>query len=122
VNFQPELARLVLEGRKTVTRRLANGNPRSPWWRERCALAAGDSFAVCPGRGKRAVGRARVLSVARVSLGRLDEAEAAREGFGSPREFERAFTGINVRYDPRAIVWRIEFELLACEGREVAAA
>ncbi len=122
MNFQPELARAVLDGRKTVTRRLASSNPRSPWSRERCGLRAGDSFAVCPGRGKPAVGRARVLAVARVSLGRLDEREAAREGFGSAKEFERAFTIINGGYDPDAIVWRIEFELLARDGQQTAPA
>jgi hypothetical protein len=118
VNFRPELARALLDGRKTVTRRLTSRNPRSPWWSERCGLSAGDSFAVCPGRGKRAVGRARVLSAVRVPLGRLDEREAAREGFASPQEFERAFTTINGGYDPHAVVWRIEFELLHHNGQE----
>lgn len=102
----------MLDGRKTVTRRLVKENPRSPWWLDRCALAAGDSFAMCPGRGKRAVGRARVVSVARVPLGRLDEQEAAREGFRSAAGFERAFAAINDGYDPGAVVWRIELELL----------
>lgn len=43
----------------------------------------------------------------------LTWAEAAREGFDSPREFEKAFAEINGTYDPEALVWRIEFELLA---------
>jgi hypothetical protein len=116
VNFQPELAREVLEGRKTVTRRLVSGNPRSPWWRERCLLGAGKPFAVCPGRGKQAVARACVVSAARVALGRLDEAEAGREGFASVAAFERAFAAINGGYDPDALVWRIEFELLEQAG------
>ena len=120
MNFQPELVRAVLDGRKTVTRRLASSNPRSPWSRERCGLAAGDSFAVCPGRGKPAVGRARVLGVARVSLGRLDEREARARASAAP-EFERAFTIINGGYDPDAIVWRIEFELVARDGQEAPA-
>ncbi len=111
MNFQPELARAVLAGRKTVTRRLVSDNPRSPWWRERCGLGAGKPFAVCPGRGKRAVARARVISASRVALGWLDEAEAGREGFASVAAFELAFAAINGGYDPRAVVWRIEFEL-----------
>jgi hypothetical protein len=118
VNFRPQLARALLDGRKTVTRRLTSRNPRSPWWRERCGLSAGDTFAICPGRGQPALGRARVVSVARVPLGRLDKREAAREGFASPQEFERAFTTINGGYDPHAVVWRIEFELLHHNGQE----
>jgi len=47
-----------------------------------------------------------------VPLGRLDEREAAREGFGSAAGFERVFAAINDGYDPGAVVWRIEFELL----------
>ena len=121
MNFRPDLARAVLDARKTVTRRLASDNPRSPWWRERCGLGAGDSFAVCPGRGQRAVCRARVISAARVSLGRLDEREAAREGFASAQEFERAFAAINGGYDPDVVVWRIEFELLDRYDQEEAA-
>ena len=51
-----------------------------------------------------------------MSLGHLDGAEATREGFASAIDFEQAFTAINGRYDPRAIVWRIEFESLAHSG------
>ncbi len=116
MNFQPELARAVLDGRKTVTRRLVSDNPRSPWWRARCGLEAGEPFAVCPGRGKHAVGRGRVIRVSRVALGRLDEVEAGREGFASVAAFERAFAAINGVYDPDAVVWRIEFELLENGG------
>jgi hypothetical protein len=121
VNFQPELARAVLEGRKTVTRRLVSANPRSPWWQERCRLTPGASFAVCPGRGKPAIGRALVLGVTKMPLGRLDAQEAAREGFASASEFEDAFAAINGGYDPSAIVWRIEFTPLTPDHEEACA-
>ena len=78
--FRPELAAMVIAGEKTVTRRLCSENPRSPWWRERCALRPGQSFAVQPGRGKQSIGRARASSVQRELLGRLSDQEARREG------------------------------------------
>ena len=55
-------------------------------------------------------------------LGRLDEQEAAREGFRSAVEFERAFAAINDGYDPGAVVWRIELELLERYDAEAEAA
>ncbi len=110
MNFQPQLAQLVMAGQKSVTRRIANGNPRSPWSADGCKLKIGADYAVCPGRGKPAIGRARVLSVALVRLGHLSTEEARREGFDSPAAFEAAFARINGRYDPDAMVWRVEVE------------
>ncbi|MEV4415441.1 ASCH domain-containing protein [Catellatospora sp. NPDC049609] len=122
MNFQPHLAQLVLAGAKTVTRRLASSNPRSPWSIDGCGLRVGADYAVCPGRGKHAIGRARVVSVSLMPLGHLDTAEARREGFDSPDAFEAAFAQINGRYDPAALVWRVELELVvpgtpqSCDG------
>jgi len=68
VNFRPELAAKVMAGEKTVTRRLCSDNPRSPWWWEDCSLRVGKDYAVCPGRGKHAIGRVRIVSVERLRL------------------------------------------------------
>lgn len=111
MNFQPELAEKVMRGEKTVTRRLASDNPRSPWWRGGCSLVVGRDYAVCPGRGKHAIGRVVVTSVLRMRLGHLPESEARREGFASAAEFEAAFAEINGFYDPDAVVWRVGFEV-----------
>lgn len=108
MNFRPELAQMVMVGQKTVTRRLVSENPRSPWWREKCALQPGRSYAVCPGRGKDALGRVTVVSVRRERLGLVGDIEARREGFASRQDFEAAFTAINGSYDPGALVWRVE--------------
>jgi hypothetical protein len=81
VNFQPELAAKVMAGEKTVTRRLVSDNPRSPWWRERCSLKVNHTYAVCPGRGKHAIGRVRIVSVRQERLGWLGADEELREGF-----------------------------------------
>jgi hypothetical protein len=109
--FQPELARLVLEGRKTVTRRLCSENPRSPWWRERCVYVEGKVFAVQPGRGKPSIGRARVVSCRKELLGLLTHEDAEQEGFADISEFMGAWRAINGRYLTHAMVWRIEFEV-----------
>lgn len=110
MNFRPELAVAVMFGAKTVTRRLVSENPRSPWWRERCSLVVGRNYAVCPGRSKPAIGRARVVSVRLEALSLLDTGEARREGFPTYAAFVEAWTAINGSYDPAALVWRIELE------------
>jgi hypothetical protein len=91
-------------------------NPRSPWWREQCSLKVDHTYAVCPGRGKHAIGRVRIVSVRQERLGDLDDAEARREGFADARAFVDAFEAINRCYaDPDALVWRVEFALVPAE-------
>lgn len=86
MNFRPELAAKVMAGEKTVTRRLVSDNPRSPWWREKCSLKLGRVYAVCPGRGKHAIGHVRVLAIRRERLAAVGLSEAQLEGFGSVTE------------------------------------
>lgn len=82
--FQEELAIRIFRGEKTVTRRPARENPNSPWWKGGCSYRPGRDYAVCPGRGRRGIGRIKVLSVRLLPLGDLSPAEASREGFASP--------------------------------------
>jgi hypothetical protein len=110
MNFRPDLAEAVMAGRKTCTRRLVSDNPKSPWWREKCAYRVGQEVAICPGRGKHNIGKARVTSVARMALGRVDDAEAKREGFPNWERFYIAWSVINGSYDADALVWRIGLE------------
>lgn len=119
MNFKPYLAAAVTRREKTATRRLVSENPRSPWWREKCAYRVGQDVAICPGRGKTAIGRATITSVERMPLGRLTPEEARAEGFRAgpvrttaPYEFEKAWTEINGSYDPDALVWRIGLEAI----------
>jgi hypothetical protein len=112
VNFRPELAAAVMDGRKIVTRRLLNGNPRSPWGPD-CRLRPGRDYAVCPGRGKDAIGRVRIVSVRLEQLNILGAYEAEREGFASVWEFEAAWESIHGTYDPALWVWRVEFEVVS---------
>ena len=113
MNFQPELAAKVMAGEKTVTRRLVSLNPRSPWSRERCSLVVGRDYAVCPGRGKNAIGRVRIVSVEQLHLGqRMTTAEARAEGFSSRAEFKSAWIDINGEWSDGVLVWRVEMETL----------
>ncbi len=109
MNFRPELAAKVMAGSKTVTRRPMSDNPRSPWYRGGCSLWPERPYAVCPGRGKHAIGRVEVLSIAAVRLGDVDDAEAVREGFAHRAEFTEAWRSINGSWGPGEIVWRVEF-------------
>jgi hypothetical protein len=99
-----------MSGEKTVTRRIASANPRSTWSAAGCKLRVGRDYAVCPGRGRKAIGRARVLGLTLIPLGRLTPDEARREGFDTVTAFEHAFTEINGGYDPHALVWRVELQ------------
>jgi hypothetical protein len=111
MTFREELAAAVMAGAKRVTRRAASQNPRSPWYVGGCSLVVGRDYAVQPGRGKPAIGRARIVSVRLDALGRLSEREAELEGFPSAQAFEDTFAALNGgRYDPTVPVWRIELE------------
>jgi hypothetical protein len=112
VNFQPELAAKVMTGEKTVTRRQMSDNPRSPWFRDQCRLVEGRTYAVCPGRGKHAIGRVSVTSVQMTLLHNIDGDEACLEGFATREDFVEAWKAINGSFLDDA-VWRIEFEVVA---------
>lgn len=112
MNFRPELAEKVMAGEKTVTRRLVSENPRSPWWRERCAYQPGKVFTVNPGRGQVNIGTAVVIDVCLVPLDPISDDEARAEGFEDAAAFWDAFNAINKGkdVDPGTDVWRISFE------------
>lgn len=107
MNFRDDLAAAVMAGTKTATRRIVSDNPRSPWWREKCAYRVGQQVAICPGRGKHQIGKATVTSVERMRLGHLADAEAHAEGFICVLAFQEAWTAINGVYVSGEIVWRI---------------
>jgi hypothetical protein len=113
VIFRPELAAKVMAGEKSVTRRAFSDNPRSPWYRFRCAYIKGKRFTINPGRGKVRIGEARVISCRAVQLGALNKAEAHMEGFASVSAFVTAWSEINGTWDVEAFVWRIEFEVVS---------
>jgi hypothetical protein len=115
----------VLSGQKTQTRRLARDTdrlwtvevedrqPEKVLWRgDRAKWRTGRDYAVQPGRGKKAIGRIRLLDIRYQHLGHVKEVEARAEGYGSLNEFEEAWTRIHGYYDAEQPVWALEFRLI----------
>lgn len=113
--FKPEMVEKILGGEKTVTRRPVKFDAVTSAWLP-CRYEVGKDYAVQPGRGKKAVGRIRVLSVVRrrIELFTLSSRvrEAQREGFKDWWAFKRYWTALYGSWDAAQLVDRIEFELL----------
>lgn len=120
--FSPDLAEKVVAGTKTVTRRPRTGSNPSGlpggWVDEPCRYKAGKTYAVQPGRGKKAFGRICVLSVRPEYMTDLDDDEARLEGFQNTSEFVAKWLAIYGKGSWLDIVWRIEFQLVPDEGTD----
>lgn len=100
--FEPTFCDKIQAGRKTVTRRPANGRP--------CPHQCGSIQKVQPGQGQPALpGRMHILSVSLEKLRDVSDADAKRSGFPSRRKLLRYW---GERYGGRSTqpVYRIEFE------------
>jgi len=115
----------VLSGHKTQTRRPAGDTdrlwtvevedrqPEKVLWRgDRTKWRTGRTYAVQPGRGKKAIVRIRLLDIRYQLLGHVAEEEARAEGFVNLDEFERTWTKIHGHYDAERPVWALEFRLI----------
>lgn len=110
--FKPDLCAKVLAGEKTQTRRpvkwaagaLVSVEPPIP-----CQYRVGRDYAVQPGRGQKAVGRIRVLEVARVCVESIDGWDAVAEGFESRAAFLDWWRGFYGTVQGEC--WRIRFVL-----------
>ena len=97
----------VLGGTKTQTRRLVNlgdiammdaetqcidhvltGAGRKRW-------QVGKTYAIQPGRGKKAVGRFAVTAIRREDVRTISEADARLDGFSAPADFWLAWTSMH---------------------------
>jgi hypothetical protein len=119
--FKPDLALLVMDGAKTVTRRAVNDNPRSLWGGQREVRGV---HAVVPGRGLHQVGKVEVTRVdrERLHLVMTRPGEARREGFATPDAFKARWLAMHGSWDPVAWVWRVQFhvvEVAPCTCRPV---
>jgi len=102
--FRPQLARLIVAGRKTQTRRRRHD--------QTCRYAPGRTYAVQRGRGAPAIARIEIVSIEPQTLGEITFAEARREGFRTRNEFFEYWRRL---YSHRADCWE-------CDASELAAA
>jgi hypothetical protein len=123
--FAADLADKILAGKKTVTRRprkvdpwTAGTGPGGGGRAEPCRYQVGRTYSIQPGRGKKGVGRIRILSVRMENLCDMDNHEARLEGFGTLRDFENRWLTLYPGAHWLDPVWRIEFALVpaAAEG------
>jgi hypothetical protein len=117
----------VLSGAKTQTRRLVKAG-ESLTADGTCICAAsgrklyqvGRTYAVQPGRGKRAVARIRIVGLRHESLGDISAEDARAEGFSSPSAFLEAWRAIHgARTSLSAEVWIIAFRLECLVANEL---
>ncbi len=94
---------LVMSGRKTQTRRVVKRPDELPRWQ------VGKTYAVQPGRSKRAVARFKALEVRRELVTDISEEDAHAEGFSGRADFLAAWR--KMHGDKASDVWAITFEL-----------
>lgn len=103
--FSPEFTDAIQSGRKTVTRRPANGQP--------CSHRVGSIQKVQPGQGQPALpGRIQITKISLEPLAEITGADARREGFRG-RHPRTAFLNAWDHYyglPMKRLVYRIEFE------------
>jgi hypothetical protein len=103
--FKPELAKLIIQRKKTQTRRtITDRSLAHPYLAQK-------SYAVCPGRGKRAMCRITMTEVRQERLGDLSLKDAKREGFVTTQEFFDYWTQLYGSVDHDQTVWVLSFTL-----------
>jgi hypothetical protein len=134
--FKPEMIEAIKKGRKTQTRRIQKPNEYMVWRRfGDCVLAdgrrkwqVGRTYAICPGRGQKSVGRILITDIRREPLRSILSEEALQEGvvidvtyalrggdeFAALVAFRKLWNSINrkpgTRWEDNPDVWVLEFE------------
>lgn len=111
--FTEAMVEAMREGRKVETRRVANDNPRSPWFREKCSYKLGKPYAIVPGRSKPGIGFLELVEEPR--LGPVDSIThlgARREGFANRASFLMYFGTLHGEFDLSMQVWALHFKIL----------
>ena len=117
MNFTPENAAKVMRGEKTMTCRRVPDNryEDGEYLPVRCRYEVGRTYAVCPGRGKKAIGRIVVLAIRRweraMSAIHLPDLAWA-EGFKSISEWQTEYERLNGEGSLEEPCYRIEFRLV----------
>ena len=108
MQFKPELAALVMAGTKRQTRRPVKpgqellitdmaGGYRGVACNGRNVYEVGKDYAVCPGRGKHAVGRILITEIRQEDVREIEHEDVIAEGFQHRGEFFEVWTNF---YDP----------------------
>ena len=106
--FGSPLFKMVLCGKKTVTRRRVKG------YDDKCRYKVGRTYAVQAGRGFKGAGRIEILSVKKEHLWQIStQGEHKKEGFNSLEEFFGYWTYLYKKIDLDTSVWRIEFKVVS---------
>lgn len=97
MNFTPENAQNVIAGTKTQTRRICgnndaansdatfNANIIEVFRNSKSKWRVGRTYAVCPGRGKKSIGRIRITNIRLESVQDISRKDAIAElGWGKP--------------------------------------
>jgi len=106
---------LILEDKKTATRRLVNpndrllDNPKRVEANGRIKWQVGRTYALQPGRGQKAVGRIRITDIHKQPLGQMTIEDAVAEGYPSLDDFRQIWLQIHDDFDPDLAVWVITF-------------
>jgi hypothetical protein len=119
---------LLLVHRKSQTRRVKKPHEalihHNGMWRveskseksHRIAYNVGQTYAVQPGRAKKAVAYIKLTGIREEAVGDISESDAIAEGFDSREAFFATWRGIHgAKADMQQRVWVLEFELLEDE-------
>jgi hypothetical protein len=128
VNFRPKMVAAIRRG-KCETRRVANDNPNSPWFRGGCPYHVPrldierieKTYAICPGRGKAGVGRLRLVDEPKLQVVEdITDLGARREGFDNRDDFLAYFKKLNPKSGLDTEVWAIHFEVVSWDMERLA--
>lgn len=99
--FRPDHARMILQGRKTQTRRRVRPGETE------CRYRQGQSYAVQHDRQKPSIGRLVIVSAAPQQLGDLTLRDAKAEGFRTRRDFLDFWRGLFPTMSLEDPVWAL---------------
>jgi len=121
--FKDKLCQKVLDGTKTQTRRLVKDGDSFTHWPMACVFGKtrlrfreNQTYAVQPGRGKKAIGRIGIVKIRKECLNAITYDDAQAEGVGrSIAAFAELWDSIHPkgkRWEDNPEVWVLEFELV----------
>jgi hypothetical protein len=129
MNFRPEMVLAIRRG-KCETRRVVNDNPNSPWYRGGCAYHVTrpsidrfeKTYAICPGRGKSAVGRLKLTAEPELSVVEsITDLGAVHEGFEDRAAFLDYFLKLNPGVSLQTDVWVVRFGVYSWDEKAILA-